>query len=189
MVSGGTLYPDYGNVPPWRTITFPCHTDERGSITVAQIHEPLAMGPDMEQLPWKPARVYWLHNIQRTMDNPTGARGAHATNSESIIIPVSGGFNIKLDDGISWYEELTLLAPRPGSDDLPRGMHLNAGVWRDLVDFFPGTVVLCMSPTRYEDTEYIRDRKRFLVEAQNWADKRETLNRVMGLDPLSKSEL
>lgn len=165
MVGMGVTLPDWHKLPRWRQIEFPIHTDERGSLTVADTGDPFQIGYAEDELPWKPARVYWLSNLQ-----DGESRGAHATfESESIIIPVAGHFDIHLKDGVHG-ETIRLRAPSRNEPAI--GVHLHSGVWRDLDSFRMGTVVLCMSSTAYSDTDYVRDygewERRVEVEKRQW---------------------
>src|SRR3546814_3517034 len=76
---------------PWEHISFPSHTDERGSLTMAQ------SGPQ-GLVPFEIKRTYWLHDIK-----DRGKRGAHATfNGLQLVIPVAGGFAMNVSDGVTW---------------------------------------------------------------------------------------
>lgn len=124
----------------WQTLELPVHTDERGSLSVAE-------SPDV---PFDIRRVYYLYDLA-----PGAGRGAHATfGSAQILIPVHGGFTITLDDGTR-QESFRLNKP-------VQGLYLGSGVWRELADFTPGAVVLVLSSTTYADTEYCRDYATFL---------------------------
>lgn len=154
MVGMGTIQPDWREIPRWREVEFPTHNTDSGSLSVMDAGDSFRVGPAEDELPWPPRRVYWLHSI-----GAGESRGAHATfDSESIIIPLAGGFRISLDDGVH-QKDYTLIA---GDREMPaQGIHLYSGVWRDLSAFQYGTVVLCVSSTSYEETDYCRDRMEF----------------------------
>lgn len=132
------------NTQPWRTFDLPAHVDDRGSLSVVET-------PD---IPFAIRRVYYLYDLA-----PGAGRGAHATfGSEQVLIPVCGGFTITLDDGT---RKETLRLDKP-----TQALHLGSGLWRDLSDFAPNTVVLVLSSTTYADTEYCRDYGAFLRRLQ-----------------------
>lgn len=165
MINGGKIYPDWDKLPRWREVEFPTHNTDSGSLSIMDSPDAFRIGHAEDELPWAPRRVYWLHSI---VDG--GERGAHATfESESIIIPIVGGFRISLDDGVH-QQDLTLIA---GDREMPaQGVHLYSGVWRDLTAFQYGTVVLCVSSTSYEETDYVRDKdewvRRVEIEKNSW---------------------
>jgi hypothetical protein len=133
---------------PWEHVSFPTHTDERGSLTMAQ------SGP-VGLVPFEIKRTYWLHDIK-----DLGKRGEHATfNGRQLMIPLSGGFAIKVSDGVTWrtFNLQAGLSTRNGQTD---GILIKPGTWRELFNFLPGTVVLILADTLYEDVDYCR----------NWAD-------------------
>lgn len=135
---------------PWELISFPSHTDERGSLTMAQ------SGPQ-GLVPFEIKRTYWLHDIA-----DAGKRGAHATfNGLQLMIPLAGGFVINLSDGVSWrsFNMRANQAAKKGETD---GLLVKPGTWRELDHFDPGTVVLILADTLYEDVDYCRDWTEYL---------------------------
>lgn len=165
MVGMGMILPDWHKLPRWREVEFPTHNTDSGSLSIMDSGDPFRLYPAEDELPWPPRRVYWLHSI-----GEGESRGAHATmNSESIIIPIAGGFRISLDDGVH-QKDYTLIA---GDREMPaQGVHLQAGVWRDLSAFQYGTVVLCVSSTGYVETDYERDKEAWMrrveIEKNQW---------------------
>lgn len=135
---------------PWELISFPCHTDERGSLTMA------SSGPH-GLVPFEIKRTYWLHDIQ-----DGGKRGAHATfNGLQLMIPLAGGFMVRLSDGVSSrsFNLKANTAIKKGETD---ALLIKSGTWRELDHFDPGTVVLILSDTYYGDVDYCRDWTEYL---------------------------
>jgi hypothetical protein len=131
--------------PAWQTVKLPAHIDERGTLSVAEAHD---------HIPFDILRVYYLYNI-----TDGAQRGAHATfGSQQVLLPVHGGFDITVYDG-THRETLRMDQPH-------HGLLLDSGVWRELDNFAPGTVVLVISSTTYADTEYCRDYDAFLHRVQ-----------------------
>ena len=48
-------------------------------------------------------------------------------------------------------------------DDPSRGYFVPAGLWNDLSDFAPGTVLLAVASQPYDPADYIRDHAEFLA--------------------------
>lgn len=128
---------------PWEMVSFQTHTDARGSLTMAQA------GPH-GFVPFDIKRTYWLHDIK-----DAGKRGAHATfNGLQLMVPLSGGFRINLSDGVTWR---SFDLSHEAKDPEYHGIMLKPGTWRELENFQPGTVVLILADTYYEDVDYCRD--------------------------------
>ena len=110
------------------------YTDERGKLVYLQ---------DGVCLPFTPKRIYYLYGIE------AGAtRGVHAHKQlRQLIVAIHGGFTIKLFDGQNWDE--TRL------DDAGKGLLLEPGVWRELVDFSDGAVCLVLASENYDRDDYI----------------------------------
>ncbi len=140
---------------PWEVITFPTHTDERGSLTMAQSGDKPG-----SLVPFEIKRTYWLHDI-----SDEGQRGAHATfQTNQVMIPLAGGCDVLVNDGVSWRDFNLQHTPGLG---VVRGLWIKSGVWRELRGFAPGTVILLLSDTYYEDADYVRDWSDFLVRVGN----------------------
>lgn len=136
---------------PWEVITFPTYSDERGSLTMAQSGD-----KPRSLVPFEIKRTYWLHGI-----TDGGERGAHATfHTNQLMIPLAGGCDVMVNDGVSWRD--FNLQNTPGINCV-RGLWIKSGVWRELKGFAPGTVILLLSDTYYEDADYVRDWSDFLA--------------------------
>lgn len=117
------------------------HEDRRGNITVVE---------NGITLPFDVKRVYYLYDI------PGGeGRGAHAHKElEQLIVAASGSFTVTLDDGNC---KRSFLLNRPY-----QGLYVKPGLWRDLVDFSSGAVVMVLASEVYQKEDYIRDYQEFL---------------------------
>lgn len=101
-------------------------------------------------VPFEIARVYFLYDIP--FDS---VRGGHAHKQlMQLIIPLSGSFNISLDDGNA-VQEILLNNPA-------KGLLIKPGVWRELHSFSSGAAALVLASTQYDASEYIRDYEEFL---------------------------
>lgn len=117
------------------------HSDRKGNLTVVE---------NGHTLPFDVKRVYYLYDI------PGGeGRGAHAHKElEQLIIAASGSFTVTLDDGM---HKRSFFLNRPY-----QGLYVKPGLWRDLVDFSSGAVVMVLASEVYKQADYIRDYQEFL---------------------------
>ena len=103
-------------------------------------------------------RIFWLTGI------PEGQwRGRHA-HRESILATfiVSGQCRLTLDDG----RRKQVVEMKEGG----KGFVIGPWTWHELYDFSPGTTVLVIASTKYDEAEYIRDYDTFIREAVDRLD-------------------
>jgi dTDP-4-dehydrorhamnose 3,5-epimerase-like enzyme len=122
-------------------ITLPKINNRSGNIT--------AVNNELE-LPFAVKRVYYLYDV------PGGeTRGGHAHyRLQQLIVAASGSFDVILDDG---KVKKTVHLNRPNY-----GLLIEPGIWRDLVNFSSGAVLLVLASNGYDETDYIRTYKDFL---------------------------
>lgn len=122
------------------------HEDRRGNLTVVE---------NSITLPFDVKRVYYLYDI------PGGeGRGAHAHKElEQLIVAASGSFTVTLDDGKC---KRSFFLNRPY-----QGLYVKPGLWRDLVDFSSGAVVMVLASDIYKTEDYIRDYQEYLEFRNN----------------------
>lgn len=103
-----------------------------------------------KEFPFEIKRMFWISNV------PEGAsRGEHAHWSCSeVIFPVSGGFEICIDDG---HRRETFLLDSPDE-----GIIVPAKVWCRLQNFRPGTVCVVAASEPYDAEGYVNDYESFL---------------------------
>ncbi len=123
------------NINTGNIITIPHIIDERGSLCVAE----------NASLPFEVKRVFWIHDVHK---GQTRGGHAHRTCAE-VIFPVTGSFEIEVDDGTN--KETILL------DSPDKGVHIRPNVWCCLKNFAPGTVCLVLASQQYEVEGYIND--------------------------------
>lgn len=117
----------------YMTVDVPQVTDERGSLCIAE----------SRNLPFTPRRVFWIHGVGQGM-----TRGGHAhSRCAEVIFPVSGSFDIFVDDG-SRQQEIHM-------DTANRGIYIGPNVWCLLHDFAPGTVCVVLASEDYAHDGYI----------------------------------
>lgn len=113
--------------------------DGRGSLSVI----------DNNTLPFEVKRVYYLYDV------PSGAsRGGHAHKNQcSVVIALSGSFDIILDDGKT---KTSIMLNKPN-----QGLYIPTMVWREIVNFSSGAVCLVLASTDFDEGEYIRNYDEF----------------------------
>ena len=123
-----------------KLIEIPKVHDVRGNLAVLE----------KDVLPFTIKRVYYLYDV------PTDTyRGGHAhKQQESIVIALSGSFNVVVDDGQN-RESIMLNKPN-------QGLYIPTGVWREIQNFSSGSVCLVLASNEFDESEYIRDYDAFI---------------------------
>jgi len=116
-------------------IDIPKVHDERGFLAVIE----------KDTIPFSIKRVYYLYDV------PTeSSRGGHAhKEQESVIIALSGSFEVVIDDGKT---KKRIMLNKPN-----QGLYIPTHIWREIDNFFSGSVCLVLASTEYNEGEYIRD--------------------------------
>lgn len=126
-----------------RWIAVPGAADARGHVNFLEIGK---------GLPFRPQRLFWLHHIA-----PGQWRGRHGhRESELVLVALHGSCRVHLDDG-KVKDQVTL-------DEPARALHVGTWVWHELTDFAPGSAVLVIASTLYDEAEYLRDYEAFQRE-------------------------
>lgn len=121
-------------------ISFDILGDDRGSLTAIEAGQLIPFGIE---------RVYYIYNTKAGVE-----RGFHAHRDlQQVLITVTGSCKIRLDDG-SKKETIVLNCPN-------KGILLGSMVWREMYDFSPDCVLLCLASAHYDESDYIRDYKEF----------------------------
>ncbi|MDZ4198588.1 MAG: FdtA/QdtA family cupin domain-containing protein, partial [Kiritimatiellia bacterium] len=103
-------------------------------------------------LPFRIAKVLYIFDIA-----PGDCRGRHAHyRTLEIVVCLQGGCTVRLDNGLGRQETVRIERP-------DRALLLPPRVWRELRDFEPGTRLLAIADTPYDESDYIRDYDRFLA--------------------------
>lgn len=115
-------------------IEIPKVHDERGSLAVIE----------KDVIPFNIKRVYYLYDV------PSDSyRGGHAhLEQQSVIIALSGSFEVIVDDGES-QKRVMLNKPT-------QGLFVPTNIWREIDNFSSGAVCLVLASTEYNENEYIR---------------------------------
>ncbi len=99
----------------------------------------------MRDLPFEIKRIYY---ITRVPENTI--RGFHAhKNLEQVLLCLNGSVKINVSDP---FEKETFILDNPS-----KGLYIGAGIWREMFDFSPGSVLLVVASDLYSEDDYIRD--------------------------------
>jgi uncharacterized RmlC-like cupin family protein len=120
-------------------IEIPKVHDERGSLAVIE----------KDAIPFAIKRVYYLYDVPSDSH-----RGGHAhKEQESVIVALSGSFEVIVDDGKS-RKRVMLNKPT-------QALYIPTYIWREIDNFSSGSVCLVLASTNYNEIEYIRDYNTF----------------------------
>lgn len=117
--------------------------DHRGNLTFIEAGN---------HIPFDIKRVYYLYDV------PTNAeRGAHAHKAlHQLIIPISGSFDIHLDDG---YSKKTVHMNSSSS-----GLYVCPMIWREINNFSSGAICMVLASNLYSESDYYRDYSNFIKD-------------------------
>lgn len=122
-------------------IQFPCHVNDRGSLT---------FGEYAGQLPFIPIRYFLITDV------PAAAlRGGHAHRTcHQLIIAAAGSCLVSLVDSFG-SDEVMLESPTVG-------VYLPPLTWSEQSRFASGTVLLVLASEVYDEGDYIRSMSELL---------------------------
>lgn len=124
-----------------KLIDIPLASDARGMLCFATA---------MKEIPFPIERVFWIYDVPEYK-----CRGGHSHRvCSEVVVAVCGGFRMILDDGQQRYS-IQMNTPS-------RGILVPAGIWCELEDFQPGTVVVVMASHPYDATGYCNDYETYL---------------------------
>ncbi len=128
------------------SIVFPKLSNIRGSLSVIE---------ENKNSPFLIKRVFYLYDL------PKGEkRGVHALKeTKEVVIPLSGSFEVTLDDGT---DKKTIFL-----DQSNVGLYIPPGIWRELKNFSPNTIVLALASTAFSSDDYILDYEAFKKMAKS----------------------
>lgn len=132
------------NVP--RIVELPKNLDKRGNLSFIESEN---------HIPFKILRSFWIYDV------PGGAkRGGHAyKESEEFIVALSGSFDVVLDNG-SGKKTFSL-------NRSYYGLYIPRMYWREMENFSTNSLSLVLSSTVYNEDDYIRDYKQFLLDVKD----------------------
>lgn len=123
-------------------IHLPKIEDERGNLTFIE---------ENNHIPFDIKRVYWIYDV------PCGEqRGGHAFRMQhEFVVALSGSFDVVINDGN--------IEKRYHLNRSYFGLYIPNGLWRHIDNFSTNAVVMVLSSTSYNETDYIRDFNEYLI--------------------------
>lgn len=129
----------------YKILEFKDYGDNRGKLVVVE---------GEQDVPFKIERVFYIYGSDKQV-----IRGQHANrNSKFVLINISGSSKVKLDNG---FEIKIVELNRP-----MMGVYIDTMVWKDMFDFSEDSVLLVLTNTHYNSSEYIRDYETYLKEVR-----------------------
>ena len=122
-------------------------------IDIPKIVDPKGRGKlsvvEKDTIPFSIKRVYYLYDV------PSDSyRGGHAhKNLIQFMIPLSGSFEVLLDDGMN-KKKIMLNKPN-------KGLLIPQGIWREMDNFSSGAICMVLASENYEESDYFRDYSEF----------------------------
>lgn len=123
-------------------LTRTIHEDERGSLVAFE---------EQDGLPFAPRRIFYI-----TVPDSSSIRAGHAGTSEELIIPLTGAVKVELDNGIR--QSSLRLAERN------KALWVRPGVWLQIKEFAPGTVLLVVASLLYAETRHYNQPQPRLIQ-------------------------
>ncbi len=123
-----------------KIINLPKIIDQRGNLSVVE---------NGKNLPFIIKRSYWIYDV------PGGeGRGGHAfKETEELIIALSGGFDVIVNDG---NKDKVFHLNRSYY-----GLYVPKGLWRKMENFSTNSVAFVLSSMHYDENDYIRNYEQF----------------------------
>ena len=111
-------------------LEFPQNGDERGHLVIVE---------GMQDIPFNIARIFYIYGSEGGV-----VRGQHANRrSQFVLINVAGSCKVKVKDGRG--NEAVFVLNRPHT-----GIYLPPMLWKDMYDFSPDSVLLCLAIELYD---------------------------------------
>ncbi len=115
-------------------------------------------------LPFPVCRAYYIYGVEDDQ-----SRGNHAhREANQLVVALAGSLEMVFDNG---FEKQTVSLDAPD-----KGYLLTGGLWREMKNFAPGTVMLILTDQPFNEEDLIRDRDEFLsfARARTGIDKTPT---------------
>ncbi len=125
-----------------RMLEFPQRGDARGHLVVVE---------GEQDVPFDIKRIFYIYGSDTEV-----VRGQHANRkSEFVLINVAGQSKVRVKDGKGNEAVFSLNRPHTG-------IYLPKLMWKDMYEFSPDSVLLCLSSEHYDPDEYIRSYDEFV---------------------------
>ena len=128
---------------------FPQKGDVRGHLVIVE---------GGQDIPFEIKRIFYIYGSDSNV-----VRGQHANRkSEFVLINVAGQSKVRVRDGKGNEAVFALNKPHTG-------IYLPRMIWKDMYDFSPDSVLLCLSSEHYDPDEYIRSYDDYVKEVDGTA--------------------
>ena len=125
-------------------LNFPQRGDERGWLVVAEGNK---------DVPFDIKRIFYIYGSEANV-----VRGQHANRkSESVLVNIAGSCRVKTRNGMGDDRVFELNRPN-------MGLYIPRMVWKDMYDFSPDSILLCIASEPYDPNEYVRSYEAFVQE-------------------------
>lgn len=123
---------------------FPQRGDSRGWLVVAE---------ENKDVPFEIKRIFYIYGTDTDV-----VRGQHANRrSEFVLVNVAGSCKVKTKDGKGDNQVFELSTPN-------MGLYIPKMIWKEMYDFSPDSILLCIASECYDPSEYIREYAAFEQE-------------------------
>lgn len=134
------------NIDKVTMLKFRENGDGRGKLVVIE---------GIKDISFEIKRLFYIYG-----SDASAVRGRHANrHTEFVLINVRGSSKVMVKDASA--EKVFVL------DKPHMGVYLPKMAWKEMYDFSPDSVLLCLASTVYDPAEYIRDYEQFLKEDNN----------------------
>lgn len=138
------------NKPFYQMFDFPFFDTKNGILAMFQ-KESKKIG---EGLPFDIKRVLVMRGMKEA-----DVRGGHTHHkTRQILFAINGACTVDLENG---KEKISVRLEK-----LNQGVMLEPYVWHVMRDYVPGTILLVLADSEYEESDYIRDYQEFLKIAR-----------------------
>ena len=125
-------------------LNFPQRGDERGWLVVAEGNK---------DVPFDIKRIFYIYGSEANV-----VRGQHANRkSEFVLVNIAGSCRVKTRNGMGDDRVFELNRPN-------MGLYIPRMVWKDMYDFSPDSILLCIASEPYDPNEYVRSYEAFVQE-------------------------
>lgn len=127
----------------YKTMEFADFGDSRGGLVVVE---------GEQDIPFSIKRVFYIYGSDDKV-----IRGQHANrDSAFVLINVAGKSKVLLDNG---HETRVVALDHP-----KMGLYISRMIWKRMYDFSADSVLLVLTNTHYDGSEYIRDYEEYIKE-------------------------
>ena len=125
-------------------LNFPQRGDERGWLVVAEGNK---------DVPFDIKRIFYIYGSEANV-----VRGQYANRkSEFVLVNIAGSCRVKTRNGMGDDRVFELNRPN-------MGLYIPRMVWKDMYDFSPDSILLCIASEPYDPNEYVRSYEAFVQE-------------------------